>query len=108
VNPQEKGKHEMSASEFDNGSISAATALDHVIFTDLDGKEGVLVDLNTRKYYQLNETAALVWRSLEKRKSIADIAAEINQLYDVPADQAALSVERLLRSFSTYQLVSLC
>jgi hypothetical protein len=38
---------------------------EHVIFTDLDGLEGVLVDLNTKKYYHLNESASLIWRGLE-------------------------------------------
>ena len=52
----------MAANDLDNTPIGSAVPQDHVIFTDLDGLEGVLVDLNTRKYYQLNETAALVWR----------------------------------------------
>ena len=97
----------MVTNDFDNTPIRSAVPQDHVIFTDFDGLEGVLVDLNTRKYYQLNETAALVWRGIERLETIENIAKEINTLYDVPVDRAALSVQRLLRSFNAYKLIRL-
>ncbi|HXM36485.1 MAG TPA: PqqD family protein [Pyrinomonadaceae bacterium] len=78
---------------------------DHVLFTDLDGVEGVLVDLNTKKYYQLNETASLVWRGLEKRMPVTNIAREMTELYDVTLDQATSSVEAALRSFDAQKLL---
>ena len=78
---------------------------DHIVFTDLDGTEGVLVDLNAKSFYRLNETAMLVWRGLEQRASIDEIIEKIALVYDVPADRAASSVERLLRSFQTHKLV---
>jgi hypothetical protein len=97
----------MAGDEFEGRTIGVAVPQGHVIFTDLDGTEGVLVDLNTRKYYQLNETATLVWRGLEAHKPIENIAQEMNELYDVSAEGAASSVQRLLRSFSAYKLVRL-
>ena len=36
----------------------------NVVVTDFDGGEGILVDLNTKRYYKLNETAMLVWRAM--------------------------------------------
>ena len=95
----------MAGDEFEGRTIGVAVPQGHVIFTDLDGTEGVLVDLNTRKYYQLNETATLVWRGLDARKPIERIAHEMNELYDVPAAAAASSVQRLVRSFCAYNLV---
>ena len=41
--------------------------LTDVIFTDFDGKEGILVDLNTKQYYRLNETGSLIWRGDRNR-----------------------------------------
>jgi hypothetical protein len=35
---------------------AAAAPSPHVIFTDLDGVEGVLVDLDTKQYFVLNES----------------------------------------------------
>jgi Coenzyme PQQ synthesis protein D (PqqD) len=77
----------------------------HVIFTDLNGVEGVLVDLNTRQYFQLNETACLIWRGLAKGTPAADIARELTELYDVTLDHAQASVEASLARFSAHRLL---
>lgn len=78
----------------------------HVVVTDFDGGEGILVDLNTKKYYQLNETAMIVWKGLEQGKSTNEIAADITSSYEVALDKATLSVERIVDNFQTYKLVS--
>jgi Coenzyme PQQ synthesis protein D (PqqD) len=78
----------------------------HVVVTDFDGGEGILVDLNTKKYYQLNETAMIVWKGLERGKSTNEIAADITSSYEVALDKATLSVERIVDHFQTYKLVS--
>ena len=78
-----------------------------VIFTDFDGNEGILVDLNSKKYYQLNETAMLVWKGLENGKSVAEIAAQVTNEYEVSVDHATRSVEKLLTNFQSYKLVTL-
>jgi hypothetical protein len=77
----------------------------HVVATDFDGGEGILVDLNTKKYYQLNETAMVVWKGLEQGKSTAEIAADITSNYEVAIDKATVSVERIIGNFQTYKLV---
>ena len=77
----------------------------HVIFTDLDGLEGVLVDLNTKQYYQLNETASLIWRGLEKRLPVSHIAIEMTERYDVTLQGAMTSIDRTLRQFEAQKLV---
>jgi hypothetical protein len=78
----------------------------HVVATDFDGGEGILVDLNTKKYYQLNETAMIVWKGLEQGKSVAEIVAEVTATYEVDAARAAQSVERAVESFQSYKLVT--
>jgi len=77
----------------------------HVVVTDFDGGEGILVDLNTKRYYQLNETAMLVWRGLEKGKSIGEIANDFMSAYEVELERATTSVERLINNLQTYKLV---
>ncbi|HKV33117.1 MAG TPA: PqqD family protein [Pyrinomonadaceae bacterium] len=78
----------------------------HVVVTDFDGGEGILVDLNTKRYYQLNETAMIVWRGLEQGKSVGEIVADVTSAYEVETEKATTSVQRLLDSFQTYKLVS--
>lgn len=78
----------------------------HVVVTDFDGGEGILVDLNTKRYFQLNETAMMVWRGLEQGKTLNEIVAAFTSSYEVEADRATVSIQRLLDSFQTYKLVS--
>jgi len=76
-----------------------------IVFTDFEGGEAILVDLNTTKYYQLNETGALIWRSLEKGSSLEDIVSEIQKVYEVSSEHALASVEKLLLSLESNKLV---
>lgn len=78
---------------------------DHVIFTDLDGVEGVLVDLNTKQYFQLNETASFIWRGLAKGTPLVDIARDITQVYDVTIEHAQSSVEAAVARFTAHRLL---
>jgi Coenzyme PQQ synthesis protein D (PqqD) len=79
--------------------------LKDVIFTDFDGKEGILVDLNTKQYYRLNETGSLIWRGLEKGNTIEDIVNEMQNTYEVSDDHARASVEKLLQNLESNKLV---
>lgn len=78
---------------------------DHVIFTDLDGVEGVLVDLNSKQYYRLNETASLIWRGLANGTPVAEIARETTERYDVTLEHAQSSVEAAIRDFIAHHLL---
>lgn len=78
---------------------------EHVVFTEFDGGEGVLVDLDTKKYFQLNPTAAVVWRGLEGGKSLDEIVRDMTDEYDVTPEHAARSVERLLGNLRYFRLV---
>ena len=77
----------------------------HVVVTDFDGGEGILVDLNTKKYFQLNETAMVVWKGLEQGKTVGQIADDITGQYEVALENATRSVERIVDNFRTYKLV---
>ena len=78
---------------------------EHVVATELDGGEGVLVDLNTKRYYQLNETAMFVWKRLEKRLPLARIVEEMTDVYDVTPERASQSVAALLQDLLSRKLV---
>ncbi len=81
------------------------TPAPEVIFTHFEDQEGILVDLNTKQYYRLNETGALVWKGLEGGRTVDDIVAELQNNYDVGSEHATASVTRLLRELETNKLV---
>ncbi len=78
---------------------------DHIVAAEFDGGEGVLIDLNAKRYYQLNETAMVVWRGLELNLPPSEVIGQLMAAYEVSAEQAAASVERLLREFQDRQIV---
>lgn len=84
---------------------SAPVPVKDIVFTDFEGGEAILVDLNTTKYYELNETGALIWRALENGKTIEDIVSEMQSVYEVSAEHAFASVETLLNSLEANNLV---
>ena len=95
----------MSVNDFEDNLTAPPLPFAHVIFTDLDGLEGVLVDLNTKKYFQLNETASLIWSGLEKRLPVSHIAKEMTERYDVTLERAVFSIETALRQFQAQKLL---
>lgn len=78
---------------------------EHVVFTEFDAGEGILVDLNTKKYFQLNETGTLIWRGLERNSSLEEIVGEITAAYDVTPEHASESVRKLLDNLRAFKLV---
>lgn len=84
----------------------APRALDHVVATDFEGGEGVLVDLNTKRYYQLNETAMLVWRGLEGGRGTEEMVDEMTSRYEVSRERARESVEKILQNFWSLKLAA--
>ena len=77
----------------------------HIVSTQFDDGDGVLVDLETKNYYQLNQTAMLVWLALEKGQTLSEIVTEMTSVYDVTDEHAAASVERILQDFRSKKLL---
>ena len=75
-----------------------------IVSTLFDDGDGVLVDLDTKRYYQLNETAMMVWNGLEKGHTVEEIASTITSAFDVSPEHATDSVEKILQKFQSYQL----
>jgi len=58
--------------------------------------EAVLLDLNTKRYYRLNATAARVWKALEARLPPARIVDALLADFDVDRATAEAELTRIL------------
>jgi Coenzyme PQQ synthesis protein D (PqqD) len=76
-----------------------------VVATPFDNGEGVLIDLQGKQYFQLNETGWLIWQRLTDGHSPAQIAAALVAEYEVSEVQAEASVQRLLADFQQRELL---
>lgn len=79
---------------------------EHIVFTEFDDSEGILVDLNTKKYYQINETAMMIWKGLEKGLPAPQIVEEMVANYEVTPEEALRNVEKILEDFAVHKLIS--
>ena len=87
--------------------MSQITPHNHIVFTEFDGNEGILVDLNRKKYYQLNETATLIWKALTQGLAAEDIADQFVATYEISQAEAVQNVETTLSQFQSYDLIAL-
>jgi hypothetical protein len=86
--------------------MTQPTPYDHIVFTEFDGSEGILVDLNTKKYYQLNETATLIWKGIANNAPIVDIANSLTISYEVTPEDAQRNVQAIVQQLHDYKLVN--
>ncbi|MCA1564952.1 MAG: PqqD family protein [Acidobacteria bacterium] len=86
-------------------SESIPSPHEHIVFTEFDDTEGVLVDLNSKRYYTLNETAMIIWRGLEQKRTREEIIRDITDAYDVTAEHAAQSLDKLVATLQARKLL---
>ena len=76
-----------------------------IVSTLFDDGDGVLVDLDTKRYYQLNESAMIVWSGLEKGHNISQIVNDLTATFSVSPEHAVKSVEKIISDFQTNNLL---
>jgi hypothetical protein len=76
-----------------------------VIYADLDPKEGVVLNLDTKNYYRLNETGQIIWQGLSAGHSSEEITASLTEAYDISAGEARADVASLMDQFRIERLV---
>jgi len=76
-----------------------------VVCTDVGGKEAVLLHLDTKKYYSLNQTGLRIWQMLGEGKTPADIVDQLQAEFDVTPERARESVISLMNELITEKLL---
>jgi hypothetical protein len=59
-----------------------------LVFTRLDDTEAVLLHLDTKRYYTLNETGTRIWELLQQGRSAQDIVQALQNDYAVTDEEA--------------------
>lgn len=66
-----------------------------VLAAHLDG-ESVLLEMNRKRYFRLNETGQAIWHALEAGRSRDALVAELIETFDVDEASARAEVERFM------------
>jgi Coenzyme PQQ synthesis protein D (PqqD) len=75
-----------------------------VVYTELEDG-AVLLHLETKFYYSLNETGRTIWDMLEHVGTAAAVTRRLLSLYQVTEDRARASVSRFLSELDREQLI---
>lgn len=67
--------------------------------------EAVLLNLDDKSYYRLNETAALIWAALERGESREAILEKLANEYEAEKTQIARELDQVIDDFKTRKLV---
>lgn len=70
------------------------------------GDEAVLLDLNGKRYYRLNESAAVVFRALEDGEGRDGAIRRLVAAFDVSESNASSAVDALLADLAARGLVA--
>ncbi len=79
-----------------------------VVATDFEGKDAVVLNLATKKYYTLNETATAIWSGIEGKLAVTGLIELLVSRYEVTPEKAKTSVLETLGRLEAQQLVRPC
>ncbi len=78
-----------------------------VNFTRFDEGEGVLLHLETRSYYTLNDTGVFIWEQLEAgRQTVEELVEALVASYEVTQEEAERQVRAFLEALQQEGLVT--
>lgn len=82
-------------------------AREEVVFTDLDDGSAVILHLETKYYYSLNDTGCFLWKLLDRPEGASEdeLAGELNESYDVDLDRAREDVVEFIKELSDQGLI---
>ena len=76
-----------------------------VVDTELEAQETVLLHLNSKAYFSLNATGTRIWQGLKRRHPLETISRQLQEEFEVDAEQAMASVVSLVTELEREGLV---
>jgi len=67
--------------------------------------ELVMADIDSGKYYGLNDIATAIWQNLEKRITVEDLCKRLCESYEVTPEQCSKEVLAFLNELETRNLI---
>ena len=83
-----------------NGSSACFEKNDWVTWKRIEADRSVMLDLNSGRYYTLNETATAIWELLSSGLSLVQGAGQLARLYQVDESAATKDIQELAGFFT--------
>lgn len=75
-----------------------------VFANEIDG-EAVMMNIQTGKYYGLDEIGSRIWEMMERKIQVKEIIEQLQKEYDVSEQQCKTDVLNLLNDLKSNQLI---
>jgi len=76
-----------------------------VVYTQLDDSEAALFDLETERFYSLNETGCRIWELLQDGMCPEDISNTLQEEYDMDQEETIVYVLQFLEELVEQELI---
>jgi hypothetical protein len=76
-----------------------------VVFTEVEGKEAVLLHLGTKMYFSLNETGVFIWRMMSDGHTPEEVSKKLQEEYEITPEKANESVAALMNDLAKEKLI---
>lgn len=67
--------------------------------------QGLILDIHSGDYFEINETALLIWKNLDGTHSVGNIASQISKTYSIPLSEAMSDLKQFLTSMKKAKLI---
>lgn len=69
------------------------------------GRAGILLDLKTGDYFELDETALAIWNMLDGKTSVAGVVSKLVKTYSAPRETVEKDVTRFISDLRKRKLI---
>ena len=68
-------------------NIKSKITLSKNVFAQEIDEETIILDSVTQEYFSINEIGKVIWSLIEEKKNLAEIKAEMRDMYEAPEEQ---------------------
>ena len=88
-------------------NIKSKITLSKNVFAQEIDEETIILDSETQEYFSINEIGKVIWSLIEEKKNLAEIKAEMLDMYEVPQEQIEKDVLNFLQALEQKGLIKI-
>ena len=88
-------------------NINSKITLSKNVFAQEIDDETIILDAITQEYFSLNEIGKVIWSLIEEKKNLAEIKAEMLDMYEVPEEQIEKDLLNFIQALEQKGLIKI-
>ena len=88
-------------------NIKSKITLSKNVFAQEIDDETIILDSVTQEYFSINEIGKVIWSLIEEKKNLAEIKAEMLDMYEVPEEQIEKDLLNFIQALAQKKLIKI-